>query len=58
MPGGEALKRAGIEPLRLEAKEGLALLNGTQALTAVGALAESSARARLAATSVRHMRKL
>jgi histidine ammonia-lyase len=39
MPGGEALKRAGIEPLRLEAKEGLALLNGTQALTAVGGLA-------------------
>src|SRR5829696_9209984 len=39
MPGGEALGRAGIGPLRLEAKEGLALLNGTQALTAVGALA-------------------
>ena len=39
LPGAEALRRAGIEPLRLEAKEGLALLNGTQALTAVGALA-------------------
>ncbi len=39
LPGGEALKRAGVEPLRLEAKEGLALLNGTQALTAVGGLA-------------------
>jgi histidine ammonia-lyase len=39
LPGGEALKRAGVEPLRLEAKEGLALLNGTQALTAAGALA-------------------
>jgi histidine ammonia-lyase len=39
LPGGEALGRARIEPLRLEAKEGLALLNGTQALTAVGALA-------------------
>jgi histidine ammonia-lyase len=39
MPGGEALRRARVEPLRLEAKEGLALLNGTQALTAVGALA-------------------
>jgi histidine ammonia-lyase len=37
--GGEAMRRAGIEPLRLEAKEGLALLNGTQALTAVGGLA-------------------
>ena len=31
--------RAGIEPLTLEAKEGLALLNGTQAMTAVGGLA-------------------
>jgi histidine ammonia-lyase len=37
--GGVALVRAGLEPLKLEAKEGLALLNGTQALTAVGALA-------------------
>jgi histidine ammonia-lyase len=39
VPAAEALARAGVEPLRLEAKEGLALLNGTQALTAVGALA-------------------
>src|ERR1035438_9133044 len=39
MPGLAALQRAAIEPLRLHAKEGLALLNGTQALTAVGALA-------------------
>ncbi len=37
--GGDALKAAGIEPLELEAKEGLALLNGTQAMTAVGGLA-------------------
>src|SRR5687767_3824449 len=35
----DALKRAGIEPLQLEAKEGLALLNGTQAMVAVGGLA-------------------
>jgi histidine ammonia-lyase len=39
LSGSEALKRAGIEPLQLEVKEGLALLNGTQALAAVGALA-------------------
>ena len=39
MPSAEALQRARIRPLALEAKEGLALLNGTQALTAVGALA-------------------
>ena len=38
-PSGEALRLARIEPIRLEAKEGLALLNGTQALTAVGGLA-------------------
>src|SRR5436309_4843168 len=35
----EALSRAQLEPLKLEAKEGLALLNGTQAMHAVGGLA-------------------
>jgi histidine ammonia-lyase len=35
----KALSRAGLEPQRLEAKEGLALLNGTQAMHAVGGLA-------------------
>jgi histidine ammonia-lyase len=39
MAGAGALKRAGLEPLQLEAKEGLALLNGTQAMCAVGGLA-------------------
>jgi histidine ammonia-lyase len=39
LAGAEALRRAGIEPLQLEAKEGLALLNGTQAMCAVGGLA-------------------
>ncbi|MGB7189344.1 MAG: histidine ammonia-lyase [Acidobacteriaceae bacterium] len=34
-----ALQKAGITPLRLAAKEGLALLNGTQAMAGVGALA-------------------
>jgi histidine ammonia-lyase len=42
--GGEALRRAGLKPVQLTAKEGLALLNGTQAMTAVGALAVSRAR--------------
>jgi len=37
-PGAEALAAAGLAPLPLAAKEGLALLNGTQAMTAVGAL--------------------
>jgi histidine ammonia-lyase len=44
MAGGEALHRAGLRPLALAAKEGLALLNGTQAMTAVGALAVARAR--------------
>ena len=35
----EALNKAGLRPVVLEAKEGLALLNGTQAMHAVGALA-------------------
>ena len=39
LPGREALARAGIPPLRLEAKEGLALINGTQPSAAVLALA-------------------
>ena len=39
MSGAEALRRAGLEAVRLEAKEGLALLNGTQAMAATGALA-------------------
>ncbi len=43
VPGDEALRRAGFEPLRLEAKEGLALINGTQASAAVGALAVADA---------------
>jgi histidine ammonia-lyase len=37
--GGEAMRRAGIAPLALEAKEGLALLNGTQGMLALLALA-------------------
>jgi len=35
----EALRRAGIEPVSYEAKEGLALINGTQVQTGIGALA-------------------
>ncbi len=39
MSGAEALAAAGIEPLRLQAKEGISLVNGTQAMLGVGALA-------------------
>ncbi len=36
MPGRDALRKAGLEPVVLEAKEGLTLVNGTQAMCAVG----------------------
>jgi histidine ammonia-lyase len=39
VPGAEAMQKAGIPPLALEAKEGLALLNGTQGMLALLALA-------------------
>jgi histidine ammonia-lyase len=39
MASAEALKRAGLEAVSLEAKEGLALLNGTQGMHGVGGLA-------------------
>jgi len=38
LPGGEALRRAGLEPLELQPKEGVSLLNGTQAMLALGCL--------------------
>jgi len=37
--GAEALQRAGLSPVRLVAKEGLSLINGTQFMAAQGALA-------------------
>lgn len=37
MSGKEAMERAGIEPIELVAKEGLALINGTQVMTSIGA---------------------
>ena len=37
-PGGEALRLAGIGPLELAAKEGISLINGTQAMLAIGCL--------------------
>ena len=39
LAGGEALKRAGIAPVALEAKEGLSLLNGTQGMLSLLSLA-------------------
>lgn len=36
--GKEAMEKAGLTPVELSSKEGLALINGTQVMTAVGAL--------------------
>jgi histidine ammonia-lyase len=49
MPAGEALAACGLSPLVLMAKEGLALINGTQGMTAIGTLA--AARGRVLAKS-------
>ncbi len=38
MSGAQALRSAGLKPIRLGPKEGLALINGTQFMTAMGAL--------------------
>jgi histidine ammonia-lyase len=38
LDGAEALKQAGISPIKLKAKEGLSMINGTQTMTAVGVL--------------------
>jgi histidine ammonia-lyase len=44
MSGAEALKASGLAPIRLESAEGLALVNGTQVMTAIGALSVHDAR--------------
>jgi histidine ammonia-lyase len=44
IPAREALQRAGMNPLRLQAKEGLSILNGTQFMSAVGGLSLARAR--------------
>lgn len=39
MSGADALERAGLSPVRLQAKEAMALINGTAVMTGIGALA-------------------
>jgi histidine ammonia-lyase len=39
MPGAEALRKKGLSPIELAPKEGVALINGTQVMTAIGCLA-------------------
>ncbi|HJP66934.1 MAG TPA: histidine ammonia-lyase, partial [Actinomycetota bacterium] len=44
VPARDALAHAGLEPLELEPKEGLSLINGTQGMVAVGTMAAARAR--------------
>jgi len=44
LPGGEALRRAGLAPVELTAKEGLALINGTHLMASAGGLAAREAQ--------------
>jgi histidine ammonia-lyase len=44
IPGGEALAKAGLQPIQLQPKEGLALINGTQLITSLGNLAVARLR--------------
>lgn len=48
----KALSRVGLEPSQLKAKEGLALLNGTQVMTAIGALSARDGRQLLKAAQI------
>lgn len=52
LPACEALAQAGVAPLELEAKEGLALLNGTQVSTALALAALFAAESNLEAALV------
>ncbi|MBV0923813.1 histidine ammonia-lyase [Halomicroarcula limicola] len=52
LPGDESLDRAGLEPVTLEAKEGLALINGTQLSVGLGALAVHDATAAVQSADV------
>jgi histidine ammonia-lyase len=52
LPGGEALELAGLSPVTLSAKEGLAIINGTHLMAAAGALAVRDAERLLDAATV------
>jgi histidine ammonia-lyase len=52
LPGGEALARAGLTPVQLGPKEGLAIINGTHLMAAAGGLAIRDARRLLEAATV------
>ncbi len=44
MPASEALKLAGVAPIKLEIKEGLGLINGTQIMLSIGTLALAASK--------------
>ncbi len=52
LTGAQALAKAGLEPLRLQTKEGLSLLNGTEGMAAMGILAHYQANTLLLAADV------
>jgi histidine ammonia-lyase len=52
LPGAAALARAGLEPIALSAKEGLALINGTHLMAAAGGLAAREAERLVDAATV------
>jgi histidine ammonia-lyase len=52
VPALMALRETGLEPLRLGAKEGLAILNGTQLMSALGALLAADGRRLVASANV------
>jgi histidine ammonia-lyase len=56
--GAEALETAGLQPVALAAKEGLALINGTQIMTAVGALVWHDAANLMKAADIASMMSL
>ncbi|MDY6777849.1 MAG: histidine ammonia-lyase [Candidatus Nanohaloarchaea archaeon] len=52
LEGGEALERAGLEPLNLAAKEGLALINGTSLTVGLAALTVTDAERALTTADI------
>jgi len=52
LPSAEALRRAGLQPIELAAKEGLSLVNGTEVMTGIAALAVLRAERLLDAADV------
>jgi histidine ammonia-lyase len=51
-PAAEALRRAALDPIELQAKEGIALVNGTEGMLALGTLALRDIRTLLTSTDV------